>query len=520
MSAFDSGRGIGLKIAGIAGVLAVLAGGCAAAYAFSDTVKNQMKLAFSEPQDYFEWVYEKNTTDLAERCGTGYQQSIGRRNDGETDCVELRLEPSEEIRDFLIDEIFYDELDENEQELADVIRSTESLALKMDTVTRGNAVSAGITLMRNDGAVTSADAASDLDAAMFYARVPDLNERWISMDLAAFSEELLDGQGSLRRTGDLPDAQEIADMVKRYGMMFVQDVNDVTVEKKQPVQISGVSTEYTAMTAELTADQFLNTVQTMLDAASTDSTLQKLMGDDVSFRSAMMDASDSIRTLRSYDLNGGDTVKMITYVDGMGVIRGHYITVGSNFAYFGALGMEKDHLAGELKLSVMGKKILGGKLDATRDGDVISGTASCTAASGYGDDVTINFSFDDVEIVDAEQGYFNGVLKLTASEEEFPTIALTFSSDGSNQTVSYPLEIEDMSVGTLKLIYAREAGGTVSVPDGAGAFAVDPESSYDIAWEDYVSETELRAYLTDVMQKLGFSESAANDAIVIADSFY
>lgn len=520
MSAFDSGRGIGLKIAGIAGVLAVLAGGCAAAYAFSDTVKNQVKLAFSEPQDYFEWVYEKNTTDLAERCGTGYQQSIGRRSDGETDYAELRLEPSEEIRDFLIDEIFYGELDSNEQELADVIRSTESLALKLDSTVRGNAVSAGISLMRNDSVYTSAEAAADMEAGLFYGRIPDLTERWISVDLTALTDELSDVQGSLRRTSDLPDAQEIADLVKRYGMMFVQDVNNVTVEKKQPVQISGVSAEYTAITAELTADQFLNTVQTMLDAASTDSTLQKLMGDDTSFRSAMMDASDSIRELRSYDLNGGDTVKMITYVDGMGVIRGHYITVGSNFAYFGALGMEKDHLAGELKLSVMGKKLLGGKLDATRDGDIFSGAASCTVASSYGEDATVNFSFNDVEIVDAEQGYFNGVLKLTASEADFPTIAMTFSSDGSNQTVSYPLEIEDMSVGTLKLIYARQDGGTVSLPDSAGAFAVDPESSYAVDWEDYVSETELRTYLADLMQKLGFSEAAANDALVIADSVY
>lgn len=514
MSAFDSGRGIGMKIAGIAGVVAVLAGGCAAAYAFSDTVKNQVKLAFSDPEDYFEWVYEKNTTDLAERCGTGYQQSIGRRDDGETDSAELRLEPSQEFRDYLIDELFYDP--DEAQEIADVIGSTDSIALKMDSVLRGNAVSAGITLLRNDSAVTSLDAAADLDAMQLYGRVPELTERWISMDLAAASEELL-SQSALRGTGDWPEAQEISDMVKRFGMMFVQDVRTVTVEKKQPVQVSGISVEYTAMTAELTADQFLNTVQTMLDAASTDSTLQKLIADDTSFRSAMMDASDSIRELRSYDLSGSQTVRFITYVDGMGVIRGHYLTIGSDFAYFGAVGMEKDHLAGELKLSALGKKVLGGKLDATRDGDTFSGAASCTIASSYGDDTTVNFSFDDVEIVNAEQGYFNGVLKLTASVEDFPGMALTFSSDGSSQTVSYPLEVEDMSVGTLKLIYAREAGGSVSVPDGAGAFAVDPESSYDIAWQDYVGEAEFRQYLTDTMQKLGFSASTADDAV---DSLY
>ena len=56
----------GLKLGGIVGVAAVIAGGCAAAYAFSDTVKNQVKLAFSSPQDYFTWVCEKNADDFSE----------------------------------------------------------------------------------------------------------------------------------------------------------------------------------------------------------------------------------------------------------------------------------------------------------------------------------------------------------------------------------------------------------------------------------------------------------------------
>jgi hypothetical protein len=44
---------VGLKIAGIAGLTAVLAGGCIAAYAFSDIAKNQVRLAFSKPDNYF-----------------------------------------------------------------------------------------------------------------------------------------------------------------------------------------------------------------------------------------------------------------------------------------------------------------------------------------------------------------------------------------------------------------------------------------------------------------------------------
>ena len=66
----------GLKLGGFLGVAAVIAGGCAAAYAFSDTVKNQVKLAFSSPQDYFTWVCEKNANELSESFAGSYQEML------------------------------------------------------------------------------------------------------------------------------------------------------------------------------------------------------------------------------------------------------------------------------------------------------------------------------------------------------------------------------------------------------------------------------------------------------------
>lgn len=526
MSSFDSndfyGRksNVGMKIAGIAGVVAVVAGGCAAAYAFSDTVKNQVKLAFSQPEDYFEWVYEKNTTELAEICGTNYQQGLDRQENGTSGWAELRLEPTQEVRDYLIDDLSGDDdPDDAEQQLMEIIRSTDSIALKADGIVRSNAASGQFTLIRNDNDIISNDMVIDLDDMRLFSRVPELTDRWITVDLGEAAEEYLSGENLLRRPDDRPEAQAVADTVHKYGMMLVQDVSTVTVEKKQPVQISGISVEYTEMIAELSADQLLNTIQSLVDAASTDETLQKLAADDQAFRSAMLDAGDKIRELRALGITGGETVKLITYVDAAGTIRGCYITMGSDLAFFAAVGMADDTLAGELKFSVAGKKILGCKLDASRSGAAVSGTASCTISTGYGSDETINLSFSDVEIVNLERGYCNGSFTMTVTDDDIPPIALTLSSDGSSQSIAYALEIEDISIGTLKLIYATEDGGEVAVPERSGAYEYDPYDS-DASPADYVDKAAVQNYIETVMQRLGFSEDVAQEAGESIEYFY
>lgn len=511
---------LGPKIAGIAGVVAVLAGGCAAAYAFSDTVKNQVKLAFSKPEDYFEWVYEKNTTELAEICGGSYQQSLDRKNDGTSGWAELRLEPTQEVRDYLIDNLFgYGDPDDTEQQLQDIIRSTDSVAFKADSILRSNAASAHLTFLLNDKEITSNDMAIDLNGMQLFSRTPELSERWITMDLGEAAGEYLTGERWSVSAGDLPAAQEITDTVKKYGMLLVQDVNTVTVDKKQPVQISGISVEYTAMTAELTVDQLLNTVQSLVDTASTDTTLQKLIPDDQSFRSAMLDAGDQIRQLRSLGAGSSGTVKLTTYVDATGTIRGCFITMGSELAYFSAIGMADDRIAGEMKLSVAGKKLLGGKLDATRSGNTLSGAANLTVASGYSGDETLSLSFSDVEIVDLEKGYYSGSFTLTVPDADIAPITLTLSSDGSSQSIAYALTVEDISVGTIKLTYAMDNGGEVTLPDRSGAYEIDLNSS-DADLTGYVDQASARTYLETVMQRIGFSDDVAQEAGELIEYMY
>lgn len=507
---YGNGKKTGLKIAGIVGVVAVLAGGCAIAYGVSDTIKNQVKLAFSKPDDYFEWVYEKNTTDLADSIAANYQKSLDQRDEGMNFNAELRYEPTQEFRDELVSEFFgYSDDSRELQEAIDIIKGADSVALSMDMGVRGNAFDENMAFKLNDNTIMSVEAAADFDQSYLAARVPDLTERWLSFDFSAAMEEMLDGENISLNRSDWPEAQEFADTVKKYSLMAVKDMHNVTVEKKSPVQISGISTEYTAMTAELTADQFLNTLQAVVDAASADETLKKLTPDAASFQRAMLDAGDSIRQLREYDLSG-TTLKYVTYVDATGTIRGHYITAGSDFAYFGAIGMEGDAIGGELKLSASGKKLFGAKLDATRDGLSFSGQAVITAASSSGgDDETVTLNFSDFQIVDLEKAYCSGTFTIEMPYAEIESITVDLSSDGSSQTIAYHLTVDEFDAGDLKLVYAFDKGGDVAVPDRSGAYELGSDlDDFDIM--EYVDESALTQYVKDVASKLGFSQETCD----------
>ena len=505
--------GAGLKIAGILGVCAVLAGGCAAAYAFSDTVKNQVKLAFSKPEDYFEWVYEKNSTDLADACGSSYQKAKDQKNEGATGYAELRLEPTSEIIDYMLDDMGIDEdSTDEEKQIGDLLKNTSSVAVRVDSTVLKNSISENISVCRNDDTLTTADIVMDMENQYAFARIPDLTERYLGMDIGKFTEEMLDGQTVLFNPADVPTGQEIGDCVKKYCMIPVKNIQEVTVEKKKPVQISGISTEYTELTANLTAEQLLDICQQFVDNAATDETIKKLTGNSTEFSNAMLDAGDAIRKLRDSGVSGSTNVQMITYVDATGTIRGHYITAGSDFAYFGAIGMDGDQIAGEVKISAAGKKILGCKLDATRSGVTFNGTASAVAASSYGgDDTEINLTFSDVKIVDTEKGYFNGNLKVGTNDEEVPEVALTFSTDGSSETVAYDINVEEMSVGRLTLTYSADKGGSVSVPDRSAAYDV-PTDMKGVNITDYVTVDELKQYVTNVLKKLGLSDDLISEA--------
>ncbi len=499
------GNNLGMKIAGIAGVVAVIGGGCAAAYAFSDTVKNQVKLSLSKPEDYYEWVYEKNIADLSDCAAKSAQEQQDRRNNGSSATVSLKLEPSAELKDMAA-EFLGDSDDDASKQIKNIVQNASSVALTADAAVRGNSAAEKLAFLLNDEQIVSAELMADMDGSRIFGRVPELSERWVTADIGEAMAEAMDGAKVVLRQEDMPQPQEIGDMIGKYCNLLIQEIGDITVEKKQPVPISGLTVDYTALKGTITEEKVLDTLQNLLDTATVDTTLEKMVPDSESYQQALLDAGDQLRELREYGLGMSNPLEVETYVDATGTIRGYKIWMGTDFNFFGAVGMSGDQLAAEAKFAAGESSGFKFCTDATRSGEAFSGTGM-GSISTYGDEAEeIGFSYSDLKIVDAKNGYFSGNVTLKIPDESIGDINLQLTSDGSSQSITYPMNIEGKSIGNLIMTYAVHEGGEASVPDRSGAYEVDVEDM-DFEIQDYVTKDELKNFIHDVMSRLGFDDN-------------
>lgn len=493
-------NGAGMKIAGIAGVLVVLAGGCGAAYAFSDTVKNQVKLAVSSPEDYYEWVYEKNTNDVAALFENSYQ-NYSDRLEGSSGEVVLQFAPTEDAKAFLIEDSLGSS---GSQMLTDWINGINSLELAIESNSSDSIANGTFKLRRNDTDVTSMEIAADLNADTAFMRIPDLTQRWLGMDLSDALEDADMGTLTGAPAAGL-EPSEIAACVAKYSEILYENAGHITLNKKESVRIAGFTTEYTAITAAVSANDLLDRMIRLTDTASTDAVLKQLFPEETDFSGMMLDAGDELRGLRDSGLAGSGMMNVITYVDMTGTIRGYYIKSGNEFSVFCANGMKDKQVGAELQMTVQGTNLVDLEASATADGGSFTGTLKASVNNGSGDPMNISASFTDLEVVDAEKGYFNGLLKIDLPEID--TIELTFSSDGSAQNISYPLVVEDMAVGDLTLRYTIQENGSATMPDTSDAYQMDMNGNFELG--EYITEAELEAYVTGVMERLGFSSEDA-----------
>ena len=488
---------IGMKLAGVAGVLVVLGGGCAAAYAFSDTVKNQVKLRTSSPEDYFQWVCEKNISDLSDASSAAYQKYLDRTGDSAASSCTFRYDPSDEAKNLLLDN-----MNGADDRISSVIRNINSVELKTDAAGGKGNISEQFRLLVNDNEITTAEAAACTDDASLYLRVPELSEQWIKMPEVASGTSM----NFVFNPQSYLSASDCADMVSRYASVPPAHMQNITIEKKQSVQIGEITTEYTAMTAELTIDELVSMLTELTDKAASDEALLKMMPDSEEFSAQMTELGDKLREAAEMDTAGMNiqNIPVTTYVDPTGTIRGIYTAPAEGSAFFAAVGMNDGQIAASVKCSVMSKNLINFNIVSDKTG---TGHFSGSLMSYQDESLNISGNFNNIQFVN-EKGYISGDISVTFNDYDPFSIKLT--SDGSSQNVSGDLNIEGKNFGSVTVTYSDKSDISVQEPDRAGAFIIDENTHFDIA--SYTDQSSLTEYVCNVLTRIGVEENDAKEA--------
>lgn len=500
-------------IAGIsAGVVALGAGGCIAAYNLSDSFKNTIKLNFSKPENYYSWVMEKNSSDLAANMKKSYKESLSQSKDGVKSSLSLRYEISEDVRQMLLDEI-----GTGDASAVDMINGFESAKIGVDAETVEKLLSGSIYADFNDQRLTTLDVAMDLEKFDVFGRIPELTEKWIGIDVP--EDELSDVLGDdssaamqemLSNPEKLISEEEIEELINRYSAVWTNCVSDVELEKKADVDVAGLDVTYTIASVELDDKLMEEVAVAFIEAAQDDDLLKEIVcnrleaATEDEYDDAMDEALDDAKDA---DYDGADgTIE--TYIDGDGSVKGFRIEA-DDLEFFVIYGEDKNEYAAEILMSEDGSDIFELEAKFEEDDDKYSGDIDITIEK-----VTVSIEVKDYEVVNEEMGYING--QFTAKIPSVDPITVEFESDGNSQTISTEVVVDKTNYGKFSLEISAEEGADPKIPSKDDAFMIDENNEDSLDITQYVDQDSVESFITDILTKLGMNSDEASELAAFA----
>ena len=496
----------GLKLGGFLGVAAVIAGGCAAAYAFSDTVKNQVKLAFSSPQDYFTWVCEKNADELSESFAGSYQEMLDLRSSGMTSHAEAQITLTEDGKnalqsqklpdtDSLYGQVFA-------QQAANVLSNMDSIGFTADISEKGSGAAQNIGLTMNGKSIVSVQTASDIKDKLFYVRVPELKEQWLGIELDSFWEKTFSKAMPDIGNAEPPTAQEMQQMIREYSLLPTENITDITVTRSVPVTIAGTEVNYTEIAFPMTAGQLADSVQKIIDKAAQDERLKKICPAEDVYDKIIEEAKKAVSEMQT---DAGQPVQVRLYVHEIGKICGISASGENGMNLFAAAFRKGDQFAAEARTAYdEGNEPAVLTISGTRSGDAFNGTAVMKAGS----EATVTAAFTELKVVDPEKGYVSGNVALSSDQTDGE---ITVKLDCSNgQTAEFPIRVSGTDYGAVRLTYSVNEGAEYTVPDRSGAYFIDP-TDRDF-YKGYLDAASVQKFITDTAGKLGMNTGNADRA--------
>lgn len=499
----------GSVIGGItAGVLVVAVGGGVAAYNFSDLVKNQIKLRFSKPANYYTWVTEKNTSELASQVAEGYRTYLEEQKKGQTSDVTVKFALSDEATDML-----NEALAESDSEDAAILSDLKEVALGVTSKVKDKAVNGSVFAAFNGENIINLEVAADYDAMDSFFKITGLSDQWI-MASENLDEEDMDVSSMDIESIITPD--ELESLVVKYVDLYNSYISDVEIEKKEEVAIGDITVNYTVAEITLNEEKADEIAEGFINALKEDELVKEILVDRTEsmtaeeYDEAMDEALEEIND----DSEEEDTIILRTYIDAKGDIRGTALVDGENSdneARF-IMGQEDSEIRGEFFVTDEGDDAVRMDIKLTESGDkAYNGSISVTSE---GD--TISAEIKDLTVVDEKKGYMTGTISFEAEDQ---TISLDLGTADGKQTISSDIVVEDVNYGKLTFEVSKEIGADISLPDKSEAYDMyGDEADFP---KDYVEQDKMTAFAKDILVKIGLDEKTADElAAEFSDSIY
>ena len=510
--------GNAMKLAGVAGLAAVVAGGGCAAYAFSDTVKNQVKMRLDDPQEYFEWVCEKNIADMADCAGASWQRTADLAAQKKAVQYAVEFTPTDAVKSELNDSISDATSDFNEA-LRQIVANTDTIGFRTEGSLSGNGAAAALSLLVNGDSVLSSDVIMNIESDVFGVRIPELTTRWFTVDTAELDgASFLNEQNYIRfamNPSDYVSAAEVSDFVTQIMTAAVAELPEPTLEKSVPVTVADMEADYTAFTLHITEDDAMRLDNALMSQLREDNMIRRLYVDQLGILSA--EEYDEMLTKTAKHIDAYPGTDLTLYVDASGRILGTNAAAENGDKLFACAAADGTNVAFALSADETEHNVFSMNFRGTYD-SVINGTLDATVCEKHyqfdsdADDYTYEYEtqslradFSNVEITDKVLGLANGTIQVTIPEIDPFTVSL--SNNGSTQEISTTVCDDGTAYGDLKISFGYNDSQLSTDPDLSDAVRFSKDNGKKLS--DYVQKDAFITFMRNLLVKLGVERELA-----------
>jgi hypothetical protein len=472
-------------------ILLLLAAGAVTAYAFQDTLMNSFAKLTKSPAEYYAYV-EKNAIAKAVNEVASAKNTLQNTPNAAYD-VSSEITVNRDTLDSLLQSSLGMSLSDLEAEIGIPL---ESIGFDAVIGTDGDIINETFGLKLNQVNLITMELFMDSAAEKILLRLPELSQAYLSVS----------GEDTGTSAAKLQEItpERTADLLKRYGNIIVDNINQVALEDDAELSIDTLTTKSTKLTVTISEQDFYNMVTEVLEEAREDEYIIDLLPmldlTEEEYQDYVDQAIDELDA--SSDSITDQTVTMLVYVNSKGEIIGREFSADDTDVALGYTKLSKSNYdeynlyvtddTGTTVLDINGSQK---KTDGSYDGD-----ASIEISSGTGTlpDFSIDISYEDVyQEKKNDRTYQYGSFTLSSLDLIGLQVTMDYYVEEDVQKSKLAIRMGASSLVTVDTTLEYIEDYEVKMPSSdAEVYDIDQA-------ESYLATFNLEDYIADLSDKLG-----------------
>lgn len=317
-------------------------------------------------------------------------------------------------------------------------------------------------------------------------------------------------------------------IITRYTSIALEGSNDVTLEKKSSVSANDVTTSNTKVIATYTGKDIYTILTQMLETAKEDTELKELFTshdicDETQYSSTLDLLGAGLASVAS-QFNENEKLTITAWVDKNGTVTGHDFSFSDGGTTLGSLTLHTIRNGNDTNIectisddSTASFSLKG--LNTTKD-NVSNGTLQ-VALSEEEQNYTGTISYQDIQIVNSDKGYFNGTISCTTDAIPNSELKITATGTDTSQKLLFDCNYSNTSMGTLEFNLNQSNFEAFSVPPTGDIYNVsnaDEFSAYQNSMNlSYIMELQEKyasifSYISSFSSNTLFPSISSNDS--------